>query len=304
MKLTKLILVPVLAAALATSLNAKETPATQLNLEQSYLSHWFSVDSAEPISLSLTPIEGFSDTDRVKLSFISDDGQTVNGILAYPTNKTGSNKLALAMHPMGTDQQFWWSDKIPLPSNELTSKLRKQGYTVITLDARRHGERGDDDFGPRELLKRAHSDEPRLYIDTIIGSVRDYRIALNWAKLEFKTDEILVMGYSMGAQMSLLLASYEPSIDSVLVMVPPYVGSPTSPVSPRTHVGRINDANVLWLAGTKDPHSDQQQTKETFNKISAKNKTLTWFDAGHRLPNEFAATALSFLDSLTAGSEQ
>lgn len=304
MKNTKLILILVLSTVLTNTLKAKEIPETQQALGQSYLSDWFSVDSAEAIKLSLTSIEGVSKKDRVKLSFTSDDGQIVNGIVAYPSNRSNDNKLALAMHPMGTDQKFWWSEKSPLPGHELTEKLRDQGYTVITLDARRHGKRSDIDFGARELLKRAHSDEPRLYIDTIIGSVRDYRIALNWAKAELQPQEVLVMGYSMGAQMSLLLASYEPSVDTVLAMVPPYVGSPASPVAPRVHMQRITKANILWMAGTKDPHSDKQQTEETFNAISSTNKTLTWFDAGHRLPNEFVTTANSFFDSLATEGEE
>ena len=204
---------------------------------------------------------------------------------------------------MGVGQQFWWQEN-PLKTHHLTIRLRQQGYTVISLDARRHGERGDKKFGPRELIKRAHSAEPRLYIETIIGSVRDYRIALNWARSEFNPDEILLMGYSMGAQMSLLLASLEPSVDSVLAMVPPYVGSPTSPVAPRVHVDKINTAKVLWLAGNDDPHSKQEQTQETFDLIASPDKTLTWYDAGHRLPPEYLEAALTFFDAIHQESKQ
>jgi predicted esterase len=107
------------------------------------------------------------------------------------------------------------------------------------------------------------------------------------------------MGYSMGAQMSLLLASFEPQINKVLVMVPPYVGSSTSPVAPRVHLHRIRDAEVLWLAGSKDPYSNSEQTQQTFDTITSQHKTLTWFDAGHRLPAEFVSTAQSFLHSTT-----
>jgi len=175
----------------------------------------------------------------------------------------------------------------------------KARYKPIKLpDARRHGERGHDSFSPRELIARAHSSEPRLYIDTIIGSVRDYRIALHWAQRELSPEQIIVLGYSMGAQMSLLLASYEPSISAVVTMVPPYVSSPTSPVAPRIHAPRITAAKVLWLAGTNDTHSTQSQTQEAFDRISSKDKTLTWYDSGHRLPPKFLPTTFSFIDSL------
>lgn len=299
MTLTKpIFLLGLFAALAANALHAKEAPIRNQLLDEAYLSHWFSYDSAEAINLTLTPLEEDSLGERAEIRFTSDDGQAVNGLIGFAKGKSASKKLALALHPMGIDQQFWWSDESPLAAQKMTARLREQGYTVISLDARQHGERGRDGFGPRELIKRAHSAEPRVYIDTIIGSVRDYRIVLNWAKNEFTPDEVLVMGYSMGAQMSLLLASFEPSVSSVVAMVPPFVGSATSPVAPRIHVQRITDAKVLWLAGSNDPHSDQSQTQETFDQISSTDKTLTWFDAGHRLPPEFLDTALSFFDSL------
>ena len=303
MKLSKSILiVGLLSAWPGTSLLAynADTAVSQAAepLHEAYLSHWFSYDSAEPSNLTIEPLASDELGERAEIHFTSDDGQIVNGIIAFPLDKDSSQKLAFALHPMGTDQNFWWSDKSPLAAQKLTQRLREQGYTVISLDARRHGERGRPDFGPRELLTRAHSSEPRLYIDTIIGSVRDYRIALKWATVEFEPSEVLVMGYSMGAQMSLLLASFEPSVDAVVVMVPPYVGSDTSPVAPRVHANRVANAKVLWLAGTKDPHSNGDQTQATFDLIASSDKTLAWFEAGHRLPPEFLDTVLSFFDSI------
>jgi len=293
----------------AIALHAQEPVAGAPPLDQAYLSHWFSYDSAEPIKFSLTPLNKDHLGERAELRFTSDDGQMVNGLIAYErassiTGNTSSKgepsaaKLALLLHPMGIDQQFWWSDKSSLQANKITDRLRERGYTVISLDARRHGERGHDSFSPRELIARAHSSEPRLYIDTIIGSVRDYRIALHWAQRELSPEQIIVLGYSMGAQMSLLLASYEPSISAVVTMVPPYVSSPTSPVAPRIHAPRITAAKVLWLAGTNDTHSTQSQTQEAFDRISSKDKTLTWYDSGHRLPPKFLPTTFSFIDSL------
>jgi len=276
---------------------------TKVNLGEAYLSYWFSYDSAEPINLGLTALQGDAHGERAEIRFTSDDGQMVNGLIAYPKNKTKPTKLALALHPMGIDQQFWWSEKSPLDAQKMTAHLLEQGYTVISLDARQHGERGREGFGPRELIARAHSTEPRLYIETIIGTVRDYRIALNWAEQEFTPDQVLVVGYSMGAQMSLLLASFEPSVKAVVAMVPPYVGSDTSPVAPRIHVNKISDAKVLWLAGIKDRHSDQKQTQETFDQIASSDKVLTWFDAGHRLPAEYLESALSFIDSLESDAQ-
>lgn len=271
------------------------------SLNQAYLKHWFSIDSRESLQLTVSSMEGDKFGERKELRFISDDGQAVNGVIAYPSQKNGHNKLALLMHPMGSDQRFWWSDKSPLGAHRVTISLMEAGYTILSLDARQHGERGREGFGPRELLKRAHSEEPRVYIDTIIGSVRDYRVALKWAKTTYDPQEILVMGYSMGAQMSLLLASFEPDIDRVVTMVPPFVSSSTSPVAPRIHNHRIQSAEILWLAGLNDPHSDQNSTRLAFDQIKSQNKSIVWFASGHRLPPEFITTVIDFINSTSNG---
>ncbi len=274
-----------------------------MGLDQAYLAHWFSIDSQEATNLTLTPLNDGKPDSRSELRFISDDGQPVNGIVATSA-VDDSKKLAMVMHPMGIDQQFWWSDKSPLGAQKITQALLSQGYTVISLDARQHGQRAREGFGPKELLTRAHSDEPRVYIDTIIGTVRDYRIALKWAKATYQPEDILVMGYSMGAQMSLLLAAFEPQVNRVVTMVPPYVNSLTSPVAPRVHGARIHSAEVLWLAGTKDPHSSKEKTQAAFNRIKSDDKSLIWFDSGHRLPPEFVTTVIEFVESPLVGVSQ
>jgi len=273
---------------------ASPTPA----LGEAYLSQWFSIDTDHSLNVKLSPVED-NKTNHWSLEFTNDEGQIVSGTIAYPTRKTQVPKLALLLHPMGVDQQlFWWSEKSPLKANSLTAKLLTLGYTVASLDAREHGRREVKSFSSKDIIKKARSDAPRLYIDIIIGTVRDYRLLLHWAEENIEPTEILVAGYSMGAQMGLLLASYEPSVSAVLAMVPPYVTQPTSPVAPRVHTKRIHNAKVLWLAGEKDPYSTQQQTEYTFNKISSTRKKITWFDSGHRLPAAYIKSATDFFHSL------
>ena len=290
-----------LSVPLPLTVNATED---QLKNHQAMLLHWFSVDSKQAINLTLNRLKEDILGQRAEIRFTSDDGENVNGLIGFSNSANSSNKLALAIHPMGLDQQFWWNEKSPLPAVRLTDRLREQGYTVISLDSRHHGERSRNGFSAKELIKRAHSNEPRLYIEAVVGTVRDYRTLLNWAKKEYMPDKVLIMGYSMGAQISLLLASYESNIDTIVSMVPPYVESPTSPVAPRIHNSRITDANVLWLAGKQDQHSTQSQTQNTFDQIGSTNKLLKWFDAGHRLPEQALDEVLNFFDSINSGAKK
>jgi len=107
-------------AAFAES-NNKPTPS----LSSAYLSHWFTVDSAEPSNFTLTPLNNDSIGRRDELRFTSDDGEAVNGLIAYPANEQKSNKIAFAAHPMGANQQFWWSDSGRLKAHQLTEYLRR-----------------------------------------------------------------------------------------------------------------------------------------------------------------------------------
>lgn len=267
----------------------------------SVMSQWFSIDSNFDIKMQQTIIEETDKIKKISLSFTSDDQQVVNGVLALPAKTKAPNKLALLLHAMGTDQNLWWTPNV-ISGNKISDRLLQQGYAVLTLDARRHGKRTVDEFGPEEMIAKAHSDQPRLYTDMIIGTVRDYRTALGWAKKELQLDNssILVAGYSMGAQMSLLLASYEPDINQVMVMVPPFVNEPQSPVAPRLHVSRIIDAELIILAARSDPYSTKENYELVFDNISTPNKSIKWFDSGHLLPTEYFETALRFIDKLSS----
>jgi dienelactone hydrolase len=270
---------------------------------QAILSQWFSIDSQFDINMEKTLIsnaDNKTNSEKYTLSFKSDDQQMVNGTLAVPVNYNGIPKLALLLHAMGTDENSWWSESM-ISGSKISDKLLDKGYSVLTLDARRHGKRILDELTARDMIAKAHSDEPRLYTDMIIGTVRDYRLALEWAKKELKLDQtsILVAGYSMGAQMSLLLSSYEFDINQVMVMVPPFVSELQSPVAPRLHVSRINDnVSLMYLAAKQDPYSSAENTQMVFDKIATKNKSIQWFESGHLLPKDYIISVLNFIDTL------
>jgi dienelactone hydrolase len=241
---------------------------------------------------------------RFRLEFESDDGARVNGMLAMPADDSAPVRLAIALHPMGMDQSIWWSKENPIFGSRVTEHLRRQGFAVLTLDARLHGERKVENLGPREIIGFAHGDNPRPYARMIADSVRDYRLALRWAdrQADLDTGSVFVLGYSMGAQMSLLLASVEPRVTSVLAMVPPYVESPLSTVAPRQHVGRIESAEVRLLVARNDPYSTVDQNQQLFDAIASPAKDIRFFDSKHVLPEAYLTDALAFIDAQTTGA--
>ena len=93
-----------------------------LALDEAYLFHWFSIDSSQPLNLSLLSAEDDKFENRKALSFNSDDAQPVNGSIAFPKGSGGISRLALLLHPMGTDQGFWWRES-PLAADKITARL-------------------------------------------------------------------------------------------------------------------------------------------------------------------------------------
>ena len=264
---------------------------------QTVLAEWFSIDPKHDIQMQKTLLSEDAQGQRYQLSFTSDDQLKVNGTLVLPSAAQQVQKLALLLHPMGRSENIWWTADNPIQGEAISTRLLKKGFAVLTLDARRHGQRQLNDIGLKEMLNRAHSPNRRLYDDMIIGSVRDYRLALNWLKAElFVPQTTTVIGYSMGAQMSLLLASFENTVTHVMAMVPPYVDQTASPVAPRHHVKRISDAQVLLLTAKQDPYATLQQNRHVYDLIGSPQKRLTAFESGHLLPPDYLQEALTFID--------
>lgn len=257
----------------------------------------FSIDLRHPAQVEQEWIQSDTLGPRYRVRFRADDGSEVVGTLGMPLEGDGAVPLALAMHPMGVDEEIWWSSDNLIFGGLLVDELRKQGFAVLTLDARLHGQRRVDNLGPREILGFAHGDNPTPYVRMIADSVRDYRLALRWADAhpELDTDHLFVLGYSMGAQMSLLLASVEPRVKSVLAMVPPYVDRALSPVAPRNHVARIRQGRVLILAANNDPHSSPEQNRQVFDALATPHKQIQFFASEHVLPEAYVQSALVFI---------
>ncbi len=274
------------------------------------LSEWFDVDPTFDIQMQQLPLGEDHLGMKYSLTFISDDQQPVNGTLALPQGYQADShqpyKLALLLHAMGTDQNLWFNSERSIKAGLISDHLRQSGYAVLALDARLHGSRTIKGMGPREILGKAHSPNRRIYNDMIVGTVRDYRLALQWIESTHPivASHTAAFGYSMGAQMSLLLAAYEPSIMHVVSMVPPYVGVAESPVAPRHHVSNIKSAQILLLAATQDQYTSQAEYQQVFDLIASNNKKVKFFDSGHRLPDGFHDVVLAFIDENMGGEAQ
>ena len=237
---------------------------------------------------------------RTQISYKSFDGDQVNGQISYPKSNSDKHPVLIALHAMGRSYPRWWNAEINgsptvTQANKITQMAHENGYAVVALDARYHGSRKLADKPLQLIMGNMKSGDPEFYLDMVQSSIRDYKLLLNWLteQPQFKGMPIHVIGYSMGAQMSLLLAAADDRIEKMIIIVPPNVDQKMEYVSPIDAAQFIKHQNVLLLSSNQDQYASQSEFSELFNTMPTKSKVQIVFDADHILPANYTEV-LSF----------
>lgn len=237
------------------------------------------------------------------LSFRSFDGALVLGRIVHPTDPADAaaagatpkrRRVMLALHAMGRTQWRWWQGEFKgRPTIENTHRLAERalqaGHVVVALDARGHGDRKDPQqpLIARKLLRDLHvwgKREP--YERLITDTVKDYRVLLDWVERQSGLDaaQVRAAGYSMGAQMALLLAAADSRVHSVAAMVPPHLDAKVAIVAPLTVVSRLAQVEVWLLTADDDEHASPSESEALFVALPSTAKRHLRFPGGHVLP--------------------
>ncbi|MHA7631624.1 alpha/beta hydrolase [Corallococcus sp. M7] len=217
----------------------------------------------------------------------AEDGERIPAWVLSPEGDQANPPVAVLLHGLTRSKDDWLSDAEPTFGGALTAHLRSAGYRVYLMDARRHGARATPDARPGALAKRAHAGEPGPYQAMIVDTVRDAQALLAHVLANGKKPpRVLVAGYSMGAQVGLLLASRETRITHLVTMVPPHVDPVLGDAAPVNRMGQVHQAWLL-LTANRDPFSTEEDTQKLFAAAPSKRKTRKAFDSGHALPREY-----------------
>lgn len=124
--------------------------------------------------------------------------------------------------------------------------------------------------------------------------MRDYRLLLDWVQTQPQLDSsvVRVAGYSMGAQMALLLGGMDERVGAVLAVVPPHVDDKIAVAAPRNAVSGLAGKKVWLLSADDDAYASQAQNLALFEALPTADKRHLRFAGGHLLPAEYA----EFLD--------
>lgn len=240
------------------------------------------------------------DETNYEFTYRSFDGEIVNGRIRYPSALVDILQpipVLIGAHGMGRSQIRWFQDAFKgRPTVESVDKLTEQalqhGYAVISIDARNHGQRKVLDYTIADVMGDLHYWGKRAPYETMIrDTVRDHRVLLDWItkQPQFDSEQIDIAGYSMGAQVSLLLASVDSRIADVAAIVPPHSDNKTALVSPSNFIAGLSDNKVWLVTGDDDEYASMEENDSFFNGIPSKNKKHLRFDSGHILPAHYVA---------------
>jgi dienelactone hydrolase len=238
------------------------------------------------------------DAKNYDFTYQSFDGAVVNGRIRYPRPLAEINQaipVMIGVHGMGRSQIRWFQDSFKgRPTIESVDKITEQalikGYAVISIDARYHGLRKDPDYTIADVMNDLHYWGNRVPYETMIkDTVRDHRVLLDWISQQrhFDKEQVKIAGYSMGAQVSLLLAGIDDRIGDVAAIVPPYSDNKTALVAPKNLLRGLTDNKVWLVTGNDDEYASEQQNDSLFNAIPTENKKHLRFDSGHLLPAHY-----------------
>ena len=228
------------------------------------------------------------------------DGAVANGRIVYPADPTvraQPRPVLLGLHAMGRSHGRWSQAEIKGKrtienTHRLAELALQQGHVVMALDAREHGERknADKPLKPRELLRKLHWwGEREPYERLIVDSVKDWRVLLDWVvqQPQFDHRHIRAAGYSMGAQMALLLAGTDGRVSAVAAMVPPGLTDTVAGVAPHNVAPRLAHTRVWLLTADDDEHASVDDNAALFAALPGPGKQHLRFDGGHLLPAEY-----------------
>lgn len=245
---------------------------------------------------ALTPGEAHS----VDIRLQGFDGALFNGRIVYPSDPARAARpfpVLIGMHAMGRGHVRWWHTEFNgRPTIEQTHRITQmalqQGYAVVAIDARGHGQRRH--LGQPHLAQRAMRDmhwfgRRQAYEQMIIDTVRDHRVLLDWLASQPHLDakRIVAAGYSMGAQGALLLAGVDDRVQAVAAMVPPHLGDNVAAVAPINLIAGLQGKRVWLLTGDEDDHASPKQNQALFDAIPSQDKKHLRFDSGHLLPTDY-----------------
>ncbi|WP_160151490.1 dienelactone hydrolase family protein [Microbulbifer sp. ALW1] len=272
----------------------KQQPIPQDEILDSY-----TYQAPEDIKMTLKDIG-----DRnYSFSYRSFDGAVVNGQISYPSIEQESYPVVIGISAMGRSHQRWWTGSYkgrPTVTrvNEIGRSATEKGYVVVAIDARYHGMRKDPKKTLRSIMNNLHFFGDKTdYEEMVRNTVQDYRVLIDWIRTQKKLDSsnLNLVGYSMGAQIALLIGGLDAEINRVIAVAPPYLDDKTAAVAPKNLASRIVNPEVLLITASDDEFASHKENQHLYTAIASSKKEHLTFKGNHILPGNYIDALVSRL---------
>jgi uncharacterized protein len=224
---------------------------------------------------------------EVSLTFRLGDGDAVPALLLLPDAATPT-PAALLLHGYSSDKE--------LLSGTIGRALLAEGVASLSVDLPLHGSRAD-------ALEAQAVRNPLALAGLWRKALAEVRLAVGYLRAHRACDarRLAVVGYSMGAFLSLELAAREASLRAVVLAAGgdlPQAGTYDFAlrmlVDPMRAVRKLDGRPLLMIHGLRDRTITPEQARRLFD-AAAEPKEIRWLDAGHRLPPQASGDVAGWL---------
>ena len=291
-----------LAGALLAALPAAADPPRVADETYRTIARFYQYDRDIPLDARVVQRDERADAYvREKVVFTGSRGDRVPGWLLLPKAGTRPFPVVVILDGwMGTKDR-WWADDTWPQGGRFTKALAAEGLAALVLDAQFHGERAQAiGFQPVEEYVCTGCANARR--EMVVETVVDYRRALDYLATREELDprRVGAIGFSMGGVMTTALAALDERIRAAVTAVTPVRSDDPKwsvpETGPYTFAPRVL-IPVLLLMGRTDALYSQADAEAYRDAFGGAEKTLEWYDAGHRLPPEYVPRAVGWLKS-------
>jgi uncharacterized protein len=223
---------------------------------------------------------------ELRLTYRSGEQQPVPGILLVPDATPAA--AALLLHGYSSRKEDM--------AGPVGGALLACGIASLAIDLPLHGTRADP-------LQAQSARNPLAMMQLWREALAEARLGLRYlaARPDIAAGRIAIVGYSMGAFLSVSIAADEPLVRAVVLAAggdlprgTPFAGVARLVADPVAAVRRLNGRPLLMVHGRRDRTVLPEQAQRLFD-AAREPKELRWWDAGHYLPHAASSAAAAWL---------
>ncbi|CAN5777156.1 hypothetical protein BH23GEM9_BH23GEM9_25930 [soil metagenome] len=232
---------------------------------------------------------------ELQLTYRLGCGHPVPAILLLPTSPAPV-PAAILLHG--------YSSRKEVMAGPVGRALLERGVASLAVDLPLHGTRADP-------LQSQSAGNPLAAVQLLQQALDDVRLGLHYlaARSDVAGGRLGIVGYSMGAFLSVVLAAREQLIRAVVLAAggdlpqgTPFAAVARMVADPLSSVQGLNGRPLLMVHGRRDATVRPDQAQRLFD-AARQPKEIRWYDAGHYLPQEASTAAADWLgDRLGEGS--